>query len=187
MAKILIVYASKNGQSEKIAHFMAEQLRPRGHSVDLFHCGQQPDIIELKLYDAVIVGGPVYAHGFPHSLVQWTAAHAAELQRKAASFFSVCLGILQTDVKVQEDEKQIVVQFFNKTGWHPRRWTIFAGGLPYTKYNWFIRFFMKRIAAKAGGDTDTTKDFEYTNWAEVKRFALESAAMAHQQENRQEL
>src|SRR6266571_2444474 len=30
---------------------------------------------------------------------------------------------------------------------------------------------MRRIVAKAGGDTDTTRDFEYTNWTDVRVFA----------------
>ncbi len=32
---------------------------------------------------------------------------------------------------------------------------------------------MKRIAAKAGGDTDTTRDYEYTDWSAVNKFALD--------------
>ena len=30
---------------------------------------------------------------------------------------------------------------------------------------------MKHIAAQEGGDVDTSKDFEYTDWAEVGLFA----------------
>ncbi len=30
---------------------------------------------------------------------------------------------------------------------------------------------MKHIAAKEGGETDTSRDFEYTDWDEVTRFA----------------
>ena len=30
---------------------------------------------------------------------------------------------------------------------------------------------MKRIVRKAGGDTDTSRDYEYTNWADLRGFA----------------
>jgi menaquinone-dependent protoporphyrinogen oxidase len=30
---------------------------------------------------------------------------------------------------------------------------------------------MKRIVASAGGDTDTSKDYEYTDWNDVRNFA----------------
>jgi menaquinone-dependent protoporphyrinogen oxidase len=34
---------------------------------------------------------------------------------------------------------------------------------------------MKRIVAKAGGDTDTTRDYEYTDWEDLRRFAQDFA------------
>jgi menaquinone-dependent protoporphyrinogen oxidase len=82
----------------------------------------------------------------------------------------VCLGILQNDEKVKLEEKKIVEKFLNETGFRPSDTRIFAGALPYSQYNFFIRFIMKRIAGKAGGDTDTSKDYEYTDWKEVSRF-----------------
>jgi menaquinone-dependent protoporphyrinogen oxidase len=36
---------------------------------------------------------------------------------------------------------------------------------------------MRRIAAAEGGETDTSRDYEYTDWAAVERFALEMAAV----------
>ena len=53
-----------------------------------------------------------------------------------------------------------------------------AGALPYTRYNWFIRRVMKRIAAKAGGDTDTTRDYEYTDWQDLRSFAEQFGVLA---------
>jgi menaquinone-dependent protoporphyrinogen oxidase len=32
---------------------------------------------------------------------------------------------------------------------------------------------MLRIVRKAGGDTDTSRDYEYTNWTDVRAFADE--------------
>jgi menaquinone-dependent protoporphyrinogen oxidase len=32
---------------------------------------------------------------------------------------------------------------------------------------------MKRIVSKAGGDTDTSRDYEYTDWTDVGEFARE--------------
>jgi menaquinone-dependent protoporphyrinogen oxidase len=62
-----------------------------------------------------------------------------------------------------------------ETGWHPRRVELVAGALPYTRYNFLVRFVMRRISRKEGGDTDTSRDYEYTDWAAVDRFAAEFA------------
>ncbi|MNC94612.1 Protoporphyrinogen IX dehydrogenase [menaquinone] [compost metagenome] len=48
-----------------------------------------------------------------------------------------------------------------------------AGALPYSKYNWVKRWMMRRIVAKAGGDTDTSRDYEYTDWNDLRAFAKE--------------
>ena len=50
---------------------------------------------------------------------------------------------------------------------------IVAGALLYTHYNFFVRWLMKRIVANAGGDTDTSKDYEYTDWSDVRAFAAD--------------
>jgi menaquinone-dependent protoporphyrinogen oxidase len=47
----------------------------------------------------------------------------------------------------------------------------FAGALKYTRYSWLKRMLMKHIAEKEGGDVDTSRDFEYTDWEQVTRFA----------------
>jgi menaquinone-dependent protoporphyrinogen oxidase len=48
-----------------------------------------------------------------------------------------------------------------------------AGALAYSKYNFFIKLVMKAIARKAGGPTDTSRDYEFTDWPALDRFVLE--------------
>ncbi len=38
---------------------------------------------------------------------------------------------------------------------------------------------MRRIALKANADTDTTRDFEFTDWDDLKAFAREFYQVAH--------
>ena len=46
-----------------------------------------------------------------------------------------------------------------------------AGRLAYTQYGFLTRFIMKWIARRQGGPTDTTRDYEFTNWDNVTRLA----------------
>ena len=55
----------------------------------------------------------------------------------------------------------------------------FGGALRYTKYNVLIRIMMRVIVGFAGGDTDTSRDYEYTDWRAVEGFAAEFAAQFH--------
>jgi menaquinone-dependent protoporphyrinogen oxidase len=92
---------------------------------------------------------------------------------KPTAFVSVCLGVLEGSLKTDEELSRIANSFFTVTGWKPTVFKVVAGTLPYTKYYWLKRWMMRRIVAKAHGDTDTTRDFEYTNWHELEAFAIE--------------
>lgn len=175
MSKLLVVYGTREGQTGKIAEVISEELSRSGHSVDLFDARDIPKSVLPDQYDTVIVGGPVHKSDYPRELRSWIRAHHERLSRTRSAFFSVCLGILQDDEKVKQNERSIVMKFLDSTGWNPTRWTIFAGALRYSRYNWLIKRIMRSQARKAGTETDMTRDYEYTDWDKVKNFAREVA------------
>ena len=171
MAFFLLLYSTNKGQTQKITNFIANDLQQRGHQVHVFNSSEIPISLSPDSYDATIIGAPVYKGEFSQDLQRWVSSHAKVLAKKPSAFFSVCLGILQNDPSVQKQERTIVENFFRATHWQPKTWTIFAGALPYSQYKWLLRMFMRRIAKKAGGDTDTSRDYEYTDWSKVRQFA----------------
>ena len=68
--------------------------------------------------------------------------------------------------------KTILSRFLAEAGWQPAITKPVAGALLHPLL-WFIRRVMKRIAAKAGGNTDTTRDYEYLDWQDLRRFTEE--------------
>jgi menaquinone-dependent protoporphyrinogen oxidase len=102
---------------------------------------------------------------------RWVRAEADALNARPTAFVSVCLGVLQDNPQVQQEVAAIMTRFLTATGWRPAVTTTVAGALLYTRYNPFIRWVMKRIVRKAGGDTDTSRDYEYTDWAGLRTFA----------------
>ena len=48
---------------------------------------------------------------------------------------------------------------------------LFAGALVYTQYGWLKRHVMRAIVKREGGDLDMSRDYEYTDWEAVERFA----------------
>jgi menaquinone-dependent protoporphyrinogen oxidase len=67
--------------------------------------------------------------------------------------------------------RRIVDRFLKQSGLKPRHVELMAGSLLYTRYNFLKRWMMRRIARGEGGDIDTTRDYEYTDWAAVDAFA----------------
>ena len=70
----------------------------------------------------------------------------------------------------------MIDDFRAETGWRPKSTKAVAGALLYSKYNFLLRWIMKRISRQAGGTTDTSKDHEYTDWAALDRFVEEFVA-----------
>ncbi len=62
MAKALIVYATRTGETEKIGELVAEGLRFSGVDVDMIKTTDVKNASDLNGYDAVILGAPTY-HG----------------------------------------------------------------------------------------------------------------------------
>jgi menaquinone-dependent protoporphyrinogen oxidase len=73
------------------------------------------------------------------------------------------------------DVEKMLKHFYEETGWHPKRVKPVAGALLYKKYSMLIRFVMRRIARRAEAETDTSRDYEYTDWAALDRFVNEFA------------
>ena len=174
MARVLVVFGTVEGQTEKIAKAVTGELRKMGHSVDLKDASDNRDAVHVAVYGGVVVGAPVHYSGYPASVQKWIKANAKELSARPTAFFSVGLGILhKNDRKAQSDQQKIVQDLFEWSGWHPNHSSIFAGALPYSKYGLVKRLFMKVISRSGGADTDTSRDYEYTNWEDVRRFSNE--------------
>jgi menaquinone-dependent protoporphyrinogen oxidase len=88
-------------------------------------------------------------------------------------FFSVGLAVVGKSGKGQAQTMEIVRKLVADTGWRPGRVELIAGALQYTRYNFLVRLVMRWIVSKEGGDTDTSRDYEYTDWAAVDRCAVE--------------
>lgn len=171
MSRILIAYATQHGQTEKIARRIESTLRDGGHDVQVHDVRRSSAGLETAGLDVVVVGAPIHAGGYPRSVVQFVRKHLPLLKLASSAFFSVGLAVAGKVNDGREQTFPLVTQFLEKTGWCPDRVELIAGALPYTKYNFFLRFVMRRIAAKEGGDTDTSQDYEYTDWQAVDSFA----------------
>ena len=175
MSRILVLYGTTDGQTQKIAEAFGGGLKDEGCSVDVVNAALRPGISPDQ-YDAVAVAASLHAGGYQRAVKRWTREHAKELNRKPGAFISVCLGILEKNPLTDRHLKRIMAEFFDSTGWHPGANRIVAGGLPYTKYGFFRRWIMRRIVAKTGsGDLDTSRDYEYTDWADLRNFAHQFA------------
>jgi len=168
MAKVLIPYGTTEGQTAKIAEVITDVIHDMGHEAEAL------DIKDLSHtlpdgYDAVIVGASIHMGKHDKHVVEFVRKNHDTLARLPSAFFSVSLA---AHGDTQEAEGY-VDQFEEETGWHPDRVALFGGALLYTHYGFIKRHMMKKIAGDKPGHlgTDTSRDYVYTEWDAVKRFA----------------
>jgi menaquinone-dependent protoporphyrinogen oxidase len=168
----LVLYGTTDGQTRKIAAVIADELRACGAEVDVANAKQQHPPTPPGNYAAVVVAGSVHAGGYQRSVRRWVRAHRDALASRPTAFVSVCLGVLEHNPATDRELDRILTRFFDATGWRPTITKIVAGALPFTKYGWLKRRVMLRIVKKQlGSDVDTRRDYEYTDWNDVRAFA----------------
>jgi menaquinone-dependent protoporphyrinogen oxidase len=170
VSRILIAFGTTDGQTGKIARYLGATFRGAGATTDVIDLtdGRDPD---PDAYDLTIVAASIHAGGYQRQARRWVTAHAAQLNQRVSVFVSVCLGVLQHDPAVDRELLGIRERFFAETGWRPVETKVVAGALNYTQYNLLKRWMMRRIVSKAGGDTDMSRDYEYTDWNDLRAYA----------------
>lgn len=171
MKRLLLFYGTTDGQTAKIMKFLDAELRGLGAGVTLVEAAEGPAPAELSEYDGVIVAGSIHAGGFQRRLIRWVRHHREALGARPHIFLAVCLSVLQQDPAVHRELERILTRFVRATGWRPRAMKTVAGALSYSRYGFLRRWVMRRIARKAGGGTDVSRDYEYTDWEELRRLA----------------
>lgn len=171
MKRILVLYGTTEGHTEMIATAIGNTLTNRGFDVNIIQAGTiDPRPTD---YDGIIVAASVHRGRYHEAMARWIRGHVADLRSKPTAFVSSSLGALKHDPKATAELDAIVHRFIDPLGWQPTIIKTVAGALPYTKFNPLMRRIIKRIAAQAGGDTDTSRDYDYTDWTDVQAFANE--------------
>lgn len=169
MKKALFLYSSREGQTIKILHYIEEQLDDyQCELIDL----QNVDTIDLSLYDRVLIGASIRYGHLNKKLYRFIERHQQQLDDHKVAFFCVNLTARKEDQGKDTPEGSVYIQKFLKLSvWQPKLIGVFAGALYYPRYNWFDRNMIKLIMKMTNGETDTSKEIEYTNWKKVALFA----------------
>lgn len=169
MEKYLIVYGSTEGHTRKVADFIAREIRSHGFAATVRDSLQDEPIPRGTEYDGILIGASVHQGTHQPSVHHFVKQHLKTLQAVPSVFFSVSLEAALPGDEHQAEAERYITEFLEQTGWKPHQTWSLAGALRYTHYDFFKRFVMKLIARRKGQDTDTTKDFEYTDWDALER------------------
>jgi menaquinone-dependent protoporphyrinogen oxidase len=103
-------------------------------------------------------------------MIQVVKENLIDLERIPTAFVSVSLSAALPDAESQSDAQSCADTFLRETGWHPDETSLVAGALLYTQYDYMKRLLMRLISQSYGRETDTSKDYVFTDWEALRAF-----------------
>jgi menaquinone-dependent protoporphyrinogen oxidase len=170
--RIAVFYETAEGHTAVVAERVRETLTAAGHEVRVTRC-RDAVTADLEGADGFVVGASIHMGRHHARALKFIERHRAALASRPSAFFSVNLSTKSADPGRQADARRYLEELPGLTGWKPDLLASFAGAVPYTKYGFVVRRLMRSINEKDGGDTDTSRDFVYTDWERVWEFALD--------------
>ncbi len=175
MAHTLLLYSTNYGLSKKICERIQAGLRDKGQQADvlpLVGSGVDP-----ARFDAIVIGASI-KHGKHHpSVLEFIRRHKALLDAKPAALFSVNL-VARKPAKNTPQTNPYLRRLLAKSPWKPKLLGVFAGELDYSRYGPVDKHMMRFVMWINKGPTDFATKVQFTNWAEVDRFAGQVAVLA---------
>ena len=148
----LILYFTTDGQTKKIADKLAEQI---SHEVEVISLQDQAVNFAEKLANAdqIVIGASIRYGHFNPLMYKFVAEHQVVLNQKKSAFFSVNLTARKLNRRTAETNVYVI-----------------AGALLYPRYKFFDRMMIQFIMKLTKGETDASKEYEFTDWAQVEQF-----------------
>jgi menaquinone-dependent protoporphyrinogen oxidase len=174
--EVPVLFATTEGQTAIIAIRLSNILRNHGfdsQAIDM--TTPEAAHIDWTRVRGALVGASLHAGRHQKAAAAFVHAHATDLNRVPAAFFSVSLSAASKNQKEVDAAEKLARAFPVAHAWTPERVLSVAGRLAYLEYGFFIRMVMKWIARKEGAPTDTSRDYELTNWDAVDELARNMA------------
>ena len=186
MTSVLVTYGTGEGQTAKVAECIGSVLSDRGFDVTTLHASDATDVA-VDEFDGILIGASINDGEHQPEVLAFVERHGQTLTTRPSGFFQLSLASAFSFRWASEGAMDYVEELVEATDWRPNRVGLFAGALKYTQYDRKTRWLFRLAALVLGLGTDTSRDYEYTDWDEVERFAVEFGAFVESEGERDAL
>ncbi len=168
--KTLVLYGTTEGQTRKIAEFVANRLKQRRDNVTLAHVADAPSDLRPDDYDAAILAASLHAGIYQEPLIKFARAHQERLNLMPSMFLSVSLSAAGKEPEELRGIAECAERFKRETGWAAEVHHV-AGAFRFTEYDFFKRWVMRLIAWEKGVKIGPSQELELTDWDALAEIA----------------
>lgn len=168
MAKILIIYSTTDGQTEKICCRLQKVIERQGHEVTLCSVTESSSL-DLRSFDKIVIGASIRYGKHSPLVTEFIERNKVILDSKPNAFFSVNV-VARKPEKSRPDANPYLQKFLRRISWSPKQLAVFAGKIDYPRYRFFDRLMIRLIMWMTKGPTDPKAVVEFTDWWQVDEF-----------------
>lgn len=170
MLRYLIAYASREGQTEKIAHRVAHCLEGDGALVRLIDLKAHETEAGADDCDAMIITGSVHVGRFDPELSAFIMRHCEALRRCPSTFLPVSLSAASHEESERSAIDEIAQRFVAEHGWTPDVLFHVAGAVHDRQVSPIERVILHAIVDSKGVERHPSGDTELTDWDGLEQF-----------------
>jgi menaquinone-dependent protoporphyrinogen oxidase len=176
--KWLVVFATNQDQSAKVAQRIAHDLSSFGDDADLFNAAAAPLALSMTGYDAVIVGVSARSGHAHRSVRRFVEEHIVELGCMPSAFCRVLQTEEGSDPASRPRPLPALDTLLEETGWQPDLVAVLAAPIPRTPASGRLA---QRELGRGRQPADVASEqagYQYVDWKPVTTFARDCAMHA---------
>lgn len=177
MKRVVVAFASREGQTEKIARHIALGLERRGYAVRLIDLASGETEAGADDCEGAIVLTSIHRGRYEQVLSSFLMRHGPALRQCPSAFVSVSLSAAAVDPKERVALDEIAQGFLHDVGWHPDVILHAAGAIHERDLGLIERYAVHRYVDEKHLALDQSGDTEFTDWHEVDSFIRTFADM----------
>lgn len=175
MARILIVYSTTDGHTQRICERIKRVAEEKNHEIVLAVISDNPEF-ELESFDKIVIGASIRYGKHRPVVYDFIRRNREKIDAMPNAFFSVNV-VARKPAKNQPESNPYLQKFLRKAAWQPRKMAVFAGKINYPIYTFWDRQIIRLIMWMTGGPTDPESVVDFTDWNKVDDFGRLIAEM----------
>lgn len=169
-APVLIVFASTEGHTARLADMAAHRLRANGHAVNVVEAPQAERTLDPAGLAGVLVAASIHWGRYQASVTAFARANHAVLNALPSAFLSTSLSAAGVEQPDHVGLADFVRTFEAETFWTPRLVHHAAGAIRRSSYDYFRRLAVTLIARSRGDALAEAGAYDLTDYAALDGF-----------------
>lgn len=163
---VLVAFATVEGQTGKIAEFVADVARERGLDVDLLDVSELTESASFDGVDKVVLAAPVHERRHPKPFEVFVTANAKEL--KSCNTLMLSISLSAAFPEGMEEAEEYLVEMEMRTGLQPDAELLVAGAVRHLSYDYYATQVLRYIVLRDRDFDPSEGDREFTDWDAVR-------------------